>query len=109
MTYDKPVSGDVIEDASLNDAPDFTDQSVPNNSAIPRVSIEALFSDASPVIADPAFKFTRSNTGAGALEVALEMSQTDNHMSSTLRLPEIAANATEVEGARKLPERPQFR
>ena len=97
VTYDKPSSGDVIEDASLNDAPGFMDQSVTNNSAIPRVSIMALFPDASPVIADPEFKFTRSNTGTGALEVALEMSQTGNHMSPTLSLPDIAANATEFE------------
>ena len=96
VTYDKPSSGDVIEDASLKDAPEFMDETVTNGSVIPRVRIEALFPDASPVIADPEFKFTRSNTGTGALEVALEMSQTENHMSSTLRLPEIAANGTEV-------------
>ena len=97
VTYDKPGSGAVIEDANGNEAPGFTDQPVTNNSLIPRVSIEALFPDASPVIANPAFKFTRSNTGVGSLRVALEMSQADNHMSSTLYLPQIAANNTTVE------------
>ena len=68
VTYDKPGSGAVIEDANGNEAPGFTDQSVTNNSLIPRVSIEALFPDASPAIANPKFKVTRSNTGADALE-----------------------------------------
>ena len=38
-----------------------------------------------------------SNTGADALEVALEMSQTGNHMSSTLFLPEIDAGNESAE------------
>ena len=97
VTYDKPGSGAVIEDANGNDAPGFTDQSVTNNSAIPRVSIEALFPDASPVIADPAFKFTRSNTGVGTLRVALEMSQTGAHLSTFVSRPSIPASDTEVD------------
>ena len=97
VTYDKPGSGAVIEDANGNDAPGFTDQAVTNNSLIPRVSIEALFADASPAIADPKFKFTRSNTGVGTLRVALEMSQTGAHLGTFVSRPSIPASDTEVD------------
>ena len=97
VTYDKPGSGAVIEDANGNEAPGFTDQAVTNNSAIPRVSIEALFPDASPAIANPKFKFTRSNTGVGTLRVALEMSQTGAHLGTFVSRPSIPASDTEVD------------
>ena len=94
VTYDKPGSGAVIEDANGNDAPGFTDQAVTNNSLIPRVSIEALFPDASPAIADPKFKFTRSIVGTNRLRVGLEIDQPHNYMLTFFRA-EIDPNQTE--------------
>ena len=96
VTYDKPGSGAVIEDANGNDAPGFTDQAVTNNSLIPRVSIEALFPDASPAIADPKFKFTRSIVGTNRLRVGLEIDQPHNYMRTIFRA-EIDPNQTEEE------------
>ena len=63
VSYAKPVS-DPLQDLAGNEAPDFTDRSVTNNSAIPRISIRALHADASPVIAEPEYEITRSNTGS---------------------------------------------
>ena len=64
VSYEKPGTGAVIEDANGNDAAGFTDRAVTNNSAVPRVSIEAVHADASPGIAHAEFRVTRSNTSA---------------------------------------------
>ena len=63
VTYEKPGTGAVIEDANGNDAASFTDQPVENNSMVPRVSIERVHADASSLIANPVFRIRRSNTG----------------------------------------------
>ena len=66
VKYRKPNSGAVLEDVSGNAAGDFAFQAVTNNSTIPRVSITAVYPDASPYIATQRFTFTRSNTGTTA-------------------------------------------
>ena len=66
-----------IEDANGNDDAGFADQPVTNNSAVPRVSIEAVHADASPLIAHSVFRTRRSNTGTTKLDVELSLSQTD--------------------------------
>ena len=63
VTYVKPGTGSVIEDANGNDAPSFTDQAVENVSGVPRVRIEAVDADASPGIANPVFRVRRSKLG----------------------------------------------
>ena len=68
VTYTKPGTGAVIEDANGNDAADFTDRAVTNNSTVPRVSIERVHADASSLIARPVFLVRRSNTGTARPE-----------------------------------------
>ena len=80
VSYAKPASGSVIEDAAGNDAASFTDQAVTNNSLAPRVSIEALHTDASSLIAHPVLRLTRSNAGTADLRVALDVTQTDPYL-----------------------------
>ena len=75
VSYTKPGSGAVIEDLAGNDAADFTDQAVTNNSTVPRVSIEAVESDATPGLANPVFKVTRSNRSNAELTVNLTITQ----------------------------------
>ena len=60
VSYAKPSTDPVLEDTAGNDAPDFTDEAVTNNSAIPRVSIRAVHADTSPLIALPSFELTRT-------------------------------------------------
>ena len=86
LSYTKPTGADAapLEDLGGNDAADFTDRAVTNNSAIPRVSIAAVYPDATPGIADPVFRVTRSNTDAdNALSVSLGFTQTDTYIGST--------------------------
>ena len=64
VSYAKPGSGAVLEDLGGNEASSLYDQAVTNNSAIPRVSIEAVHPDATPLIAHMEFRVTRSNTDA---------------------------------------------
>ena len=80
VSYAKPASGSVIEDAAGNAAPAFSDQAVTNNSLAPRVSIEALHTDASSLIAHPVLRLTRSNTGTADLPVALDVTQSDPYV-----------------------------
>ena len=75
VSYTKPGADPVIEDAVGNDAASFTDQAVTNNSVVPRVTIEAVYAEATPGIAEPEFKLTRSNTEGGALTVIFEFTQ----------------------------------
>ena len=96
VTYTKPGTGAVIEDATGNAAAGFTDQSVTNNSTVPRVSIEAVHADATPGIAPPTFRLTRSLNGSGRLEVNIEATQADNYASS-LRTVRFRANQTTQE------------
>ena len=72
VSYAKPGTGAVIEDANGNDAADFTDRAVTNNSTVPRVSIEAIHSDASvadrePCLPDPALEHGHSGPDRGAV------------------------------------------
>ena len=82
VSYTKPPSGSVIEDAIGNDAASFMDQAVTNNSTAPRVSITAVHADASPLFAHAEFTVTRSNTGT-ELDVAIAITQTDTYLDST--------------------------
>ena len=54
-----------------------------NNSAIPRISIRALHADASPLIAEPEYVITRSNTGSSDLEVELTVTETEDYFVKT--------------------------
>ena len=96
VTYDKPATGAVIEDANGNDAAGFTDRAVTNNSVAPRVSIERVYADASPGIAHAEFRVTRSNTSANALTVNIEITQADTYLASTTETITIPANATSM-------------
>ena len=96
VSYAKPGTGAVIEDANGNDAPGFTDRAVTNNSQIPRVSIRAVYPDASPLIARPEFEFTRTNAGAQPLTVTLDMTQTESYFETTLAGAEFGSNETQV-------------
>ena len=97
VEYVKPGSGDVVEDAAGNDAASFSARAVTNNSAVPRVTIEALHTDATPGIANPEFRVIRSNTAATALEVDLTVTQAVEYLGSTTQTITIAANDTMAE------------
>ena len=96
VRYDKPATGAVIEDATGNDAAGFPYRTVTNNSLVPRVSIRAVYPDASPLIARPAFEFTRSNAGAQPLTVMPSMTQTESYFDTTLAAAEFESNQTQV-------------
>ena len=83
VTYAKPGTGAVIEDANGNDAADFTDQPMENISGVVRVSIERVYADASPGIAHAEFRVTRSYTSGNALAVNIEITQADTYLTST--------------------------
>ena len=83
VTYAKPGTGAVIEDANGNDAAGFTDQPVENISGVVRVSIERVYADASPGIAHAEFRVTRSYTSGNALAVNIEITQADTYLTST--------------------------
>ena len=112
VSYTKPSSGAVIEDLAGNDAADFTDLDVTNNSTVPRVSIEAVYDDATPLLAPPVFRVTRSIASAAPLTVNVTITQdaqyiasnyfTDPNLTSSqlaTRLLTIPANLTSVEKA----------
>ena len=80
VSYTKPGTGSVIKDAAGNDLESFSDHAVTNNSTIPRVSVEAVFPDASSLIALPVLRITRSNIGTGDLAVALDVTQADDYV-----------------------------
>ena len=65
-----------------------------NGSVVPRVTIEALHTDATPGIANPGFRVIRSNTAATALEVDLTVTQAADYLGSTTQTITIAANDT---------------
>ena len=81
VSYTVPGSGGKLQDRAGNDLASFTDQIVTNHSAIPRVGIEALHDDATPVIALPRFRFTASTAPSADLDLNLEMTQTGEHFS----------------------------
>ena len=97
VTYAKPTTGAVIEDANGNDAADFTDRAVTNNSTVPRVSIEAVHADASSLIANPVFRIRRSNMGAAHLNVEVSVSQTGAFTHLTDITDFISSGQTEKE------------
>ena len=86
LGYTAPTGADAtpLEDLAGNDAADFSARAVTNNSGIPRVSIAAVYPDATPGIADPVFRVTRSNTDAdNELTVTLAFTQTETYIAST--------------------------
>ena len=97
VSYEKPGTGAVIEDANGNDAADFTDRAVTNNSTAPRVSIERVYADASSLIANPVFRIRRSNTGTALLDVELSLTQTDMYVDLSDTSTVIASGQTEKE------------
>ena len=97
VSYAKPGTGAVIEDANGNDAADFTDRAVTNNSTVPRVSIEAIHADASSLIAHPVFLIRRSNTGTADLTVELSLSQDDTYLDPANPTDFIVSGQTEKE------------
>ena len=97
VKYEYPGSGARIEDANGNDAADFTDQNVPNTSTAPRVSVEAVYPDASSNIADAVFRFRRSNTGTTTLTVYYSVTQADDYVEDVASTVEIYAGQTERE------------
>ena len=97
VKYDKPATGAVIEDANGNDAASFPDRAVPNNSTAPRVSIEAVYDDASSLIANPVFRVRRSNIGSTNLIVNVSRSQTANYVQSIDSTILIQSGQTEKE------------
>ena len=98
VAYMKPGSGAVIEDAAGNDAATFGDRAVTNNSLVPRVTIAAVHPDATPGIANPVFRVTRSNMDAdNALTVALTVTQAAEYLASTTQTITIPANETTAE------------
>ena len=94
VSYEKPGSGAVLEDLKSNEATNFTDVAVTNNSTIPRVHIEALHSDASPRIAHAEFRVTRSNTSTSPLTVFLTFTQDDTYLASVNESIVIPANSS---------------
>ena len=98
VSYEKPGTGGVIEDANGNDAASFTDLAVVNNSSVPRVGIRAVHDDATPGIAHAEFKVVRSNTGTGDLAVNFTITQDDSYLDldSTALTFNIPAGQTEA-------------
>ena len=96
VSYAKPGTGAVIEDANGNDAADF-DRAVTNNSTVPRVSIEAVHADASSLIANPVFLIRRSNMGAAHLNVEVSVSHTGTFTHVTDITTFISSGQTEKE------------
>ena len=94
VTYEKPGTGAVIEDANGNDAASFTDQPVENFSGVPRVSIEAVHADASPGIAHAEFMVTSSSSAANALTVNITITQADTYLASTTETITISGGLT---------------
>ena len=97
VKYDKPTTGAVIEDANGNDAAGFPYRAVTNNSVAPRVSIEAVYPDASSLIAHPVFRVRRSNTGTADLTVNMSRSQTANYLRNLNSTILIQSGQTENE------------
>ena len=83
VAYTTPGSGAVIEDASGNDAATFPARAVTNDSLAPRVTIAAVHPDATPGIANPEFRVTRSNTAAPPLTVTLTVTQAADYLDAT--------------------------
>ena len=75
VSYAKPESGATLQDLAGNDLASFGDQDVVNGSLIPRVRIEALEDDVTPVIALPHFRFTASAAPSTDLELNLELTE----------------------------------
>ena len=102
VSYAKPSSGPVIKDATGNDAAGFNDQAVTNNSTVPRVSIEAVYATATPIISDAVFRVTRSNTSDADLTVELEIAQDVEYLNvipqqpQTITIPANQTTATET-------------
>ena len=99
VSYTKPTSGSVIEDLNGNDAASLPDQAVTNSSQVPRVKIEAVHADASPVIAHAEFRVTRSFVTPVPLTVDIAITQADDYLDSTTQTVIIPAgqNSTAVE------------
>ena len=96
VTYTKPGTNP-IQDAAGNDAPEFTTPlDVTNDSTIPRISITAVRTEATPGLANAEFRVTRSNTSSTPLDVQITFTQDDDYLSSTSGSITIDANATQA-------------
>ena len=82
VSYTVPTNSP-IEDAGNNPAGALTDQAVDNNSTVPYVSIVALHDDATPGIAEPVFRVTRSLVSTDELEVKFTITQGTEYFRST--------------------------
>ncbi len=101
VSYDKPGTGGVIEDANGNDAASFADLAVVNNSSVPRVSIRAVHDDATPGIAHAEFKVVRSNTDTEDLAVNFTITQDDSYLDKETIEKTINIPAGQTEATRK--------
>ena len=93
VSYTVPTNSP-IEDAGNNPAGALTDQAVDNNSTVPYVSIVALHDDATPGIAEPVFRVTRSLVSTDELEVKFTITQGTEYFRSTTHTIDIPANQT---------------
>ena len=95
VSYARPATGAAIEDRNGNDAAAFTDRAVTNNSAIPRVSIAAVHTDATPGIAHAELRVTRPDQNtSSALVVNIEFTQAAAYLDSTTQTITIPAGDT---------------
>ena len=76
VSYDASTGDGRLRDRVGFELRYFTNLPVINNSAIPRISIESLHPDASPVIAWPRFRFTASTAPGEDIDLNLELAET---------------------------------
>ena len=79
ISYAKPGSGSALEDVAGNDLADFTELAVMNSSDRPRVKVEALDTDASTIVADPAWRFTRPRVTGSRFDLVIRIDQDDTY------------------------------
>ena len=94
LSYVKP-SANPIQDLAGNDAASSANRAVINQSVLVAVSIEAVHPSAMPLVAEAEFKVVRSQALDTPLTVHIEIDQSENYLSSTMRTMTIAANETE--------------
>ncbi len=90
VSYTKPSSGNVVEDLAGSDLESFAAVAVTNNSTIPRITLEAVYDEASPVLANPRFRVTRSNVSDQDLFVSLRVAQGTDFVTD----PDLSFGAT---------------
>ncbi len=83
VSYAVPGSGGKLKDAAGNDLAAFTDRSVRNYSAIPRVGLQALQPDMTPGIALARYRLTRSRANSDMLLVPVRITQSETYFPTT--------------------------